>query len=84
MRPLLTMFLAALDRPSWRRRCDTAASSTTSATCPGHHVLSSGSTAVAPVFGTLSYIIWPRVMITSAVLFTVGSILCAVAPNMTV
>ena len=43
------------------------------------------STAVAPVFGTLSDIYGRRVMITvSLVLFTVGSILCAVAPNMTV
>src|SRR5947208_6270663 len=43
------------------------------------------STAVAPVFGTLSDIYGRRVMITvSLTLFTVGSILCAVAPNMPV
>jgi MFS family permease len=43
------------------------------------------STAVAPVFGTLSDIYGRRVMITvSLVLFTAGSILCAVAPNMPV
>jgi MFS family permease len=37
------------------------------------------------VFGTLSDIYGRRVMITvSLVLFTAGSILCAVAPNMTV
>src|SRR6185369_11843419 len=43
------------------------------------------STAVAPVFGTLSDIYGRRAMITvSLALFTVGSILCALAPNMTV
>src|SRR5437763_279036 len=43
------------------------------------------STAVAPVFGTLSDIYGRRVMITvSLALVTVGSILCAVAPNMPV
>src|SRR6202795_3682171 len=43
------------------------------------------STAVAPVFGTLSDIYGRRVMITvSLTMFTVGSILCAVAPNMPV
>src|ERR1700743_2061077 len=41
------------------------------------------STAVAPVFGTLSDIYGRRAMIiTSMSLFVVGSILCAVAPNM--
>ncbi|MBA1914115.1 MFS transporter, partial [Escherichia coli] len=42
------------------------------------------STAVAPVFGTLSDIYGRRVMIiTSLSLFVVGSVLCAIAPSMT-
>ena len=41
------------------------------------------STAVAPVFGTLSDIYGRRAMIiTSMSLFIVGSVLCAIAPNM--
>src|ERR1043166_3470014 len=41
------------------------------------------STAVAPVFGTLSDIYGRRAMIIAAMsLFIVGSVLCAVAPNM--
>src|ERR1700694_3225164 len=43
------------------------------------------STAVAPVFGTLSDIYGRRVMIiVSLALFVAGSILCAMAPNITV
>jgi EmrB/QacA subfamily drug resistance transporter len=43
------------------------------------------STAVAPVFGTLSDIYGRRAMIITALsLFIAGSVLCAVAPNMTV
>src|SRR6202043_3684317 len=43
------------------------------------------STAVAPVFGTLSDIYGRRAMIITALrLFVAGSILCAVAPNMPV
>ncbi len=43
------------------------------------------STAVAPVFGTLCDIYGRRVMITvSLSLFVAGSVLCAVAPSMTV
>src|SRR6202789_834077 len=43
------------------------------------------STAVAPVFGTLSDIYGRRAtIVTSMSLFVAGSILCAVAPNMTV
>src|ERR1700744_6411034 len=43
------------------------------------------STAVAPVFGTLSDIYGRRGMLITALgLFIAGSILCAVAPNMTV
>src|SRR5512135_3394868 len=42
------------------------------------------STAVAPVFGTLSDIYGRKAMIiTSLSLFVAGSVLCAVAPNMT-
>ena len=41
------------------------------------------STAVAPVFGTLSDIYGRRAMIIAAMsLFMLGSVLCAVAPNM--
>jgi len=40
------------------------------------------STAVAPVFGTLSDIYGRRAMIIAALsLFIAGSVLCAVAPN---
>src|SRR5207249_6129331 len=43
------------------------------------------STAVAPVFGTLSDIYGRRAMVIAALsLFVMGSILCAVAPNMPV
>jgi EmrB/QacA subfamily drug resistance transporter len=43
------------------------------------------STAVAPVFGTLSDIYGRRIMITlSLVLFIAGSIICALAPSLTV
>src|SRR5262249_886992 len=43
------------------------------------------STAVAPVFGTLSDIYGRRAMIITALsLFVAGSVLCAVAPNMSV
>src|SRR6201987_6016064 len=43
------------------------------------------STAVAPVFGTLSDIYGRRVMIIAAMgLFIAGSVLCALAPNITI
>ena len=82
---LLTMFLAALDQtivatalPTIGRQFNDVSSLSWVITS---YLLA--STAVAPVFGTLSDIYGRRVMITvSLVLFTVGSILCAVAPNM--
>src|SRR3954451_23434756 len=84
---MLTMFLAALDQtivatalPTIGRQFNDVSNLSWVITS---YLLA--STAVAPVFGTLSDIYGRRVMITvSLVLFTVGSILCAVAPNMTV
>jgi multidrug resistance protein len=84
---LLTMFLAALDQtivatalPTIGRQFDDVSNLSWVITA---YLLA--STAVAPVFGTLSDIYGRRVMITvSLALFTVGSILCAIAPNMTV
>ena len=84
---LLTMFLAALDQtivatalPTIGRQFNDVSNLSWVITA---YLLA--STAVAPVFGTLSDIYGRRVMITvSLALFTVGSILCAVAPNMTV
>ena len=84
---LLTMFLAALDQtivatalPTIGRQFNDVSNLSWVITA---YLLA--STAVAPVFGTLSDIYGRRVMITvSLVLFTAGSILCAVAPNMPV
>src|ERR1700716_4667493 len=84
---MLTMFLAALDQtivatalPTIGRQFHDVSNLSWVITA---YLLA--STAVAPVFGTLSDIYGRRVMITvSLVLFTVGSILCAVAPNMPV
>jgi predicted MFS family arabinose efflux permease len=84
---LLTMFLAALDQtivatalPTIGRQFNDVSNLSWVITA---YLLA--STAVAPVFGTLSDIYGRRAMITvSLALFTVGSILCAAAPNMTV
>lgn len=84
---LLTMFLAALDQtivatalPTIGRQFNDVSNLSWVITA---YLLA--STAVAPVFGTLSDIYGRRVMITvSLALFTMGSILCAVAPNMPV
>lgn len=84
---LLTMFLAALDQtivatalPTIGRQFNDVSSLSWVITS---YLLA--GTAVAPVFGTLSDIYGRRVMIiVSLTLFTAGSILCAVAPNMTV
>ena len=84
---LLTMFLAALDQtivatalPTIGRQFNDVSNLSWVITA---YLLA--STAVAPVFGTLSDIYGRRAMITvSLVLFTAGSILCAVAPNMPV
>ena len=82
---LLTMFLAALDQtivatalPTIGRQFQDVSNLSWVITA---YLLA--STAVAPVFGTLSDIYGRRVMIiVSLSLFVAGSILCAVAPNM--
>src|SRR6202050_1198241 len=84
---MLTMFLAALDQtivatalPTIGRQFHDVSSLSWVITA---YLLA--STAVAPVFGTLSDIYGRRAMIITALgLFMAGSILCAVAPNMTV
>ena len=84
---MLTMFLAALDQtivatalPTIGRQFADVSSLSWIITA---YLLA--STAVAPVFGTLSDIYGRRAMIVSSMsLFIAGSILCAVAPNMTV
>jgi EmrB/QacA subfamily drug resistance transporter len=84
---MLTMFLAALDQtivatalPTIGRQFQDVSSLS--------WVISAyllASTAVAPVFGTLSDIYGRRAMIVTALsLFIAGSILCALAPNMPV
>src|SRR3979411_3552356 len=82
---MLTMFLAALDQtivatalPTIGRQFHDVTSLSWVITA---YLLA--STAVAPVFGTLSDIYGRRAMIIAALsLFIVGSVLCAVAPNM--
>jgi len=84
---MLTMFLAALDQtivatalPTIGRQFQDVSSLSWVITA---YLLA--STAVAPVFGTLSDIYGRRAMIIVALsLFIAGSILCAVAPNMPV
>ncbi len=84
---MLTMFLAALDQtivatalPTIGRQFRDVSNLSWVITA---YLLA--STAVAPVFGTLSDIYGRRAMIILALsLFVVGSILCAVAPNMPV
>jgi EmrB/QacA subfamily drug resistance transporter len=84
---MLTMFLAALDQtivatalPTIGRQFQDVSSLSWVITA---YLLA--STAVAPVFGTLSDIYGRRAMIITAMsLFIAGSILCAVAPNMPV
>ena len=84
---MLTMFLAALDQtivatalPTIGRQFHDVSSLSWVITA---YLLA--STAVAPVFGTLSDIYGRRAMIITALsLFIAGSILCALAPNMTV
>src|SRR5262245_27797601 len=82
---MLTMFLAALDQtivatalPTIGRQFQDVSNLSWVITA---YLLA--STAVAPVFGTLSDICGRRAMIiTSLSLFVAGSILCAIAPNM--
>src|SRR5579883_3027738 len=84
---MLTMFLAALDQtivatalPTIGRQFRDVSSLSWVITA---YLLA--STAVAPVFGTLSDIYGRRATILTAMsLFVVGSTLCALAPNMTV
>jgi EmrB/QacA subfamily drug resistance transporter len=84
---MLTMFLAALDQtivatalPTIGRQFQDVSSLSWVITA---YLLA--STAVAPVFGTLSDIYGRRAMIITAMsLFIAGSILCALAPNMPV
>src|ERR1700716_611682 len=84
---MLTMFLAALDQtivatalPTIGRQFQDVSNRSWVSTA---YLLS--STAVAPVFGTLSDIYGRRAMIIAALsLFVAGSILCALAPNMPV
>jgi EmrB/QacA subfamily drug resistance transporter len=84
---LLTMFLAALDQtivatalPTIGRQFHDVSNLSWVITA---YLLA--STAVAPVFGTLSDIYGRRVMIIVALsLFVTGSVLCALAPNMVV
>src|ERR1700716_3774020 len=84
---MLTMFLAALDQtivatalPTIGRQFRDVSNLSWVITA---YLLA--STAVAPVFGTLSDIYGRRAMIITALsLFVAGSILCALAPNMPV
>jgi EmrB/QacA subfamily drug resistance transporter len=84
---MLTMFLAALDQtivatalPTIGRQFQDVSNLSWVITA---YLLA--STAVAPVFGTLSDIYGRRAMIITALsLFIAGSVLCALAPNMTV
>jgi EmrB/QacA subfamily drug resistance transporter len=84
---MLTMFLAALDQtivatalPTIGRQFHDVSNLSWVITA---YLLA--STAVAPVFGTLSDIYGRRAMIITALsLFIVGSIMCALAPNMPV
>ena len=84
---MLTMFLAALDQtivatalPTIGRQFHDVSNLSWVITA---YLLA--STAVAPVFGTLSDIYGRRAMIIAALsLFIAGSVLCAVAPNMPV
>src|SRR5579864_9049469 len=84
---MLTMFLAALDQtivatalPTIGRQFGDVSSLSWVITA---YLLA--STAVAPVFGTLSDIYGRRAtIVTSLSLFIVGSIMCALAPSMTI
>jgi EmrB/QacA subfamily drug resistance transporter len=84
---LLTMFLAALDQTIVATALPTIGRQFQDVTNLSWVITAYllASTAVAPVFGTLSDIYGRRAMIIlSLSLFISGSILCAVAPNMTV
>src|SRR5471032_1954368 len=84
---MLTMFLAALDQTIVATALPTIGRQFRDVTSLSWVITAYllASTAVAPVFGTLSDIYGRRAMIITALgLFIVGSILCAVAPNMPV
>ena len=84
---MLTMFLAALDQTIVATALPTIGRQFHDVTNLSWVITAYllASTAVAPVFGTLSDIYGRRAMIITALsLFIVGSILCAVAPNMPV
>jgi EmrB/QacA subfamily drug resistance transporter len=84
---LLTMFLAALDQTIVATALPTIGRQFGDVTNLSWVITAYllASTAVAPVFGSLSDIYGRRAMIITALsLFIAGSILCAVAPNMPV
>jgi EmrB/QacA subfamily drug resistance transporter len=84
---MLTMFLAALDQTIVATALPTIGRQFNDVTNLSWVITAYllASTAVAPVFGTLSDIYGRRAMIiTSLSLFVAGSVLCAVAPNMPV
>src|SRR5262249_19527425 len=84
---LLTMFLAALDQTIVATALPTIGRQFQDVTNLSWVITADmlASTAVAPVFGTLSDIYGRRAMIITALsLFVAGSVLCAVAPNMSV
>jgi EmrB/QacA subfamily drug resistance transporter len=84
---LLTMFLAALDQTIVATALPTIGRQFQDVTNLSWVITAYllASTAVAPVFGTLSDIYGRRAMIITALsLFVAGSVLCAVAPNMPV
>src|ERR1700726_3697107 len=84
---MLTMFLAALDQPIVATALPTIGRQFQDVSSLSWVITAYllASTAVAPVFGTLSDIYGRRAMIITAMsLFVVGSILCAVAPSMPV
>jgi EmrB/QacA subfamily drug resistance transporter len=84
---MLTMFLAALDQTIVATALPTIGRQFQDVTNLSWVITAYllASTAVAPVFGTLSDIYGRRAMIIlSLSLFISGSILCALAPNMTV
>ena len=82
---MLTMFLAALDQTIVATALPTIGRQFHDVTNLSWVITAYllASTAVAPVFGTLSDIYGRRAMIIAALsLFIAGSVLCAVAPNM--
>ena len=84
---LLTMFLAALDQTIVATALPTIGRQFQDVTNLSWVITAYllASTAVAPVFGTLSDIYGRRAMIIAALsLFIAGSVLCALAPNMPV